>query len=434
MNNRYPSPRSVLHALEPLGVGTPDTESLLSYFYRLAVSHCISALNLLRKVASEMHWNPITDNTFMITNLNLNGSGELAERWSTALSMLSTVPNLDTLTLIPWRNVIAQKTLLSKPFRWCPQCFAQDKAEGREPYFRLLWDIAEVHACPIHRSPLTCICPGCGASNKRNTLGFVVPGWCCSCGVFLGQSEQRLIAEFAEIWKASEIGEMLSSQSNLTSIVCREPMIKGISRLVSELDGGSASAFSRRIGLAKSTLHNWLKADGSPTMAAYLRMSSQTGIALHNLLRGHICDPSTDAGPSLSLTQLFPNITPRRASRYIDRKDINEQLDSLCQLEVPISAREAARRLNLHNRTLYSVSRDKARAISTRWKAQQREAGVKSKERLVAKMKNALIELHRQGRSTSFREMNNHIYSETGETIKKEYDLFKKIRSECGLV
>ena len=36
------APRTVFHALAPMAVGTPQTEGLLSYFCRLAVSHAVS--------------------------------------------------------------------------------------------------------------------------------------------------------------------------------------------------------------------------------------------------------------------------------------------------------------------------------------------------------------------------------------------------------
>lgn len=56
MSYTISNPRSTLHALEPIGLGTPEVESLLSYFCRLAVSHSVSAAALCRQFAKTVGW------------------------------------------------------------------------------------------------------------------------------------------------------------------------------------------------------------------------------------------------------------------------------------------------------------------------------------------------------------------------------------------
>ncbi|WP_249354801.1 MULTISPECIES: TniQ family protein [Ralstonia] len=51
MTTQFVNPRSTLHALAPIGIGTPEVESLLSYLCRLAASHAVSVTELSRKVA-----------------------------------------------------------------------------------------------------------------------------------------------------------------------------------------------------------------------------------------------------------------------------------------------------------------------------------------------------------------------------------------------
>jgi len=51
MSQPMTNPRSMLHALQPYGEGTPHVESLLSYFCRLAASHSVSTLTLSRTIA-----------------------------------------------------------------------------------------------------------------------------------------------------------------------------------------------------------------------------------------------------------------------------------------------------------------------------------------------------------------------------------------------
>ncbi|WP_410704954.1 TniQ family protein, partial [Chryseobacterium sp. SIMBA_029] len=87
--------------------GTPDTESLLSYFYRLAVSHCVSAHSLMGRVSADMGWDKRVDSNLQMREFNVNASGEVAQRWSAALSQLTSVAGLHNLTMLPWRSVVA---------------------------------------------------------------------------------------------------------------------------------------------------------------------------------------------------------------------------------------------------------------------------------------------------------------------------------------
>ena len=42
-----PPPRSRLYHLEPIGIGTPEVESLSSYLNRLAQAHCVTVNTLI---------------------------------------------------------------------------------------------------------------------------------------------------------------------------------------------------------------------------------------------------------------------------------------------------------------------------------------------------------------------------------------------------
>src|SRR2546426_11940697 len=42
-----PPPRSRLYSLEPIGIGTPEVESLSSYLNRLAQAHCVTVTTLM---------------------------------------------------------------------------------------------------------------------------------------------------------------------------------------------------------------------------------------------------------------------------------------------------------------------------------------------------------------------------------------------------
>lgn len=51
----------------------------------------------------------------------------------------------------PLRNLVSPFLLISKNERFCPQCYEADLNAERPMYNRLLWSIACVEACPLHR-------------------------------------------------------------------------------------------------------------------------------------------------------------------------------------------------------------------------------------------------------------------------------------------
>ena len=175
--NSIVNPRSLLHALQPIGRGTAEVESLLSYFCRLAVSHSTSTLILSRAVAKRME-HDISPN-YDWHERQISGIRESAMTWSSALSAMTTVESLDTLTFLPWRNVISQNGLsMVTRGQFCPQCLSEDRASGGIPYFRLAWESAEVSVCYRHKAPLKTHCKNCGKDKIRHSAAFVVPGWC----------------------------------------------------------------------------------------------------------------------------------------------------------------------------------------------------------------------------------------------------------------
>lgn len=58
--------------------------------------------------------------------------------------------------------------VVSKLFRWCPECFAEMERNEQVPYFKLIWHLTDIESCPVHGTPLETHCPLCGAD--QNTL------------------------------------------------------------------------------------------------------------------------------------------------------------------------------------------------------------------------------------------------------------------------
>lgn len=166
---------------------------------------------------------------------------------------------LDTLTLRPWREVIAQSGLAATASRWCPLCLAEDRDSGRTPYLRLAWDVGAVTVCAHHRIRLVHVCPDCGRTDGRHSASCVVPGWCAHYGAFLGNVDPLTSATPEEMWEAAQVGSMLATQATLDSPPVATALRDTINELVTRLDNGKSAVFARRTGLGKATVHHRLR-------------------------------------------------------------------------------------------------------------------------------------------------------------------------------
>ena len=397
-------PRSALYAFPPIGVGTADVESLTSYFCRLAVAHCVSSTDLLHRISKTCGWSAPPKNFWK--DVNLSGMGDVAERYACALSEMTSVERLHLLTLLPWRNVVAQRSRAPATSRWCAACFKDDLVRGRTPYFRLTWDVGDVDVCLEHGGRLADTCPDCGRTGARNNAACVIPGWCCHCGAPLsGVRVAPRSATPAETWKAAQVGQLLATQASLLSAPDRASMMEGILKLMKQLDGGMNARFARRIGANKSTVHWWLKQGGVPTLAAHLGIASQTGVSLLALLNGAIDDSIPILRESPSLAELFPDYRKRASPRQREGSDIKEQMDEMRQSDFAISVRETARRLNVHRRQLYRRDNEKAHIIGAKWQEEQRHRSEQHRLEAVRAIEAAVEDILSRGKAPNLREV-----------------------------
>ncbi len=149
--------RSAFYPLEPIGIGTPYCESLVSYITRLAYKHCVSPQKLIEEVSGEksQFLTPIVkhkraNNQYDLSNLILD------------LERLIKQSNLHCLTMLSWATVIKHEQLYKRGFSWCPICYEEWKKQNKILYWPLIWLIDLVKICPIHNCLLIQECFNCG--------------------------------------------------------------------------------------------------------------------------------------------------------------------------------------------------------------------------------------------------------------------------------
>lgn len=434
MNHMMANPRSTLHALKPLGCGTPEVESLLSYFCRLAVSHSVSVSSLARTVANALEGELRED--FDWHERNLSGTGESAQTWAGALSALTGVGHLDQLTLLAWRDVMAQRGLTARRGRWCPDCLADDVAQGGTPYFRLAWEVAEVNVCHQHRSPLVDVCPDCGRTGTRHKATYVVPGWCTHCGAFMGRraGDDETSVTPEALWVARHVGLLLASHGMLGKPAIRTDMQEAIKTLVTRLDGGKATLFARRVGLSKTTVHHWLKDGGVPTLGNALCIAANVGLSLSKLLLGDLegWEPPTVVN-QLALGLGLDGQGKRDTPRELDWGHIKAELTRFASLPTPISVAEAARRLDVDDRHLYLRANTEARKLGERWKQRQTAQREGARARARPHLEQACRAILAEGRAISLREVEARVPREVLASVERLFDMLQDIKGELGV-
>lgn len=431
------NPRSVLHALEPIGLGTGEVESLLSYFCRLAVSHSTSTLSLSRAVAQRFEY--AVEEEFDWFHRKLSGIGDSALTWSSALSALTSVSRLDHLTFLPWRNVIAQNGLpIVSKGQFCTQCLADDHTNNRTPYFRLAWESKSVAVCPIHRVRLTRHCPCCGQDNVRHAAAFVVPGWCTKCGAFLGsklkEAESEPAIEPVELWRARQIHELLLAQQKTALEPERQSLVGAIEHIIGEMDGGQSSRFAHRAGLSKGTVHYWLQSDKTPTLDASLRVASQSGISLTHLLSGTIEGwTAPSEGQQLALG-LFKTESRKRAQpRAIDWDEVEERLQKFLYLPTPVPVREVSRQIGIEVRTLYLNRNQTARLLGERWLAYLKRRKQAHLEKAMPQLESVGREILMAGKSLNLREVAARVPCEVISGVQGLYYILRDVKTRLEL-
>lgn len=384
------APRTTLHALQPIGQGTPEVESLTSYFCRLAYSHGIKARDLAAWILN--HFDQSIPDDYKWYRRAFAGTSDETKQWSSWLAALTGIERLDHLTLAPWRHLISRSSLTSKTDRWCPHCLTDDRAANRQPYLRLSWDIASVTACVRHKVNLVSTCPHCKKSNIRHRASTVIPGYCTACGGFLGNQPTHL-AEPAAIWQTTRIAQMLARAPQIDTE--RVPAL--LETLVERMADGRIATFAQKIGLSKSGVWHWFNKGGIPTLQAWLAISLRAGIELDRLFAGDlenwvVLDNSTQLSIPLERS-------PRKGirARFLDWPVIRYQLRMILEAPEPISLAETCKRIGIDYKQLYQNANPEVRAIVSRHQRHRTESRDDRMQRLQDQVTELLQERWAEG-------------------------------------
>jgi hypothetical protein len=291
--------RSRFYSLSPVGVGTPQVESLSGYIARLAEAHVLSvgdmvgrrststASTMVCKRMTSFHVRRPIEQVFHATAYAINGVSGRALKWTRILEGLTCCRHLDALTLLPLRDTLSNMFLFKRWRAWCPECYAADRDTGTV-YERLLWALGGVTVCPVHVAPLEEKCSFCHkalpplAAHSR-------PGHCSSCGSWLGRQAGRprvhanpIEADY-ELYVATTAGELLASCSTAGRL-SRARFSANLRICIDRFASGNTKAFAELTHASGGAVQSWVNGMMRPRLDVLLRVCFHLGIPAGALL------------------------------------------------------------------------------------------------------------------------------------------------------
>ena len=270
---------SLLFHLEPMGLDSGDPESLTSYLSRLAQAHVLPlrdiVLDLLVPKLGNLAIRRSYTRFFQEYSRSMNGVGEYAESFSSLLGKMTLRPDLDLLTMLPWKGIFDQggKGLIRPVKAWCPQCFRVQRASGISPYEPLRWQISAFGFCPTHKTPLISSCPSCG--ERQPALGQLsVIGRCVWCGTDLAEKHKDILPVIVcDPWQ-EWLSEKTASMFRQVVVERRYPskcmFSAKIARTIEIHTHGNSEALDRRLGWGIGTLTQWRRGRTRPRFDSFM--------------------------------------------------------------------------------------------------------------------------------------------------------------------
>jgi DNA-binding Lrp family transcriptional regulator len=287
-------PRSFLYHLEPVGIGTPYTESLSGFIARLAQEHFFAPSVLMKRVAipySEGQYTIYLNGELTNAAPAINALGVTASGLVGLLERATLRKDLRFTTMLTWADALPTKKLIRPLRAWCPFCYEEWAGNDQIVYEPLIWSLAPIKACIKHGLPLTERCHHCGRLNHHLDNGSK-PGHCSQCKRWLGTPPEKSpldpIVRDADMeyqsWVIDAVGELISSAPSLPSVPQRANVAITVSKLIDVGFYGRTSEFARLVKMDSVTVRQWLNGRQLPKLETLLTICRQLGIRPKELL------------------------------------------------------------------------------------------------------------------------------------------------------
>lgn len=395
--------RSRFYHLPPLGMGTPASECLTSYISRLALAHSVSlgnffefALvpelkkNYLKALPNVGHASQLVGGGFKYRIKNINSLGETARDWINVLQKLTLRNDLTCLTFLKLSKILSRYHNTYRFQAWCPFCLEVMKENNSQIYYPLLWSIADIKVCYIHKTPIFVTCPNCSKtfyslSRKSN------PGFCSRCEIWLGKSLNQISnlpiktskEEFEwNLFVSIEIGELIAFISNDKTEPLSIPLNQTIQLCVENTTGGNKMGFSRLIVVNEKTFRGWYYGEVKPHLRDILKICYCLNLKLVEFLT----QPNIITTTPLRLRQFpaFENKPPRPRPRVFEPEKVKAEIEKYLDIHPPLSMAEISLKVGYDKGMLTKAFPEINKIVKSKY-YKYRDAVSKSRRRKLVK-------------------------------------------------
>jgi hypothetical protein len=396
-------PRSHLYHLAPIGVGTPVVESLTGYIMRLAHAHNVSTRTLAVEQLFPLYGRPYLRHHSLRRFWDeqtraFNGTSTSTHDLVRLLEHLTCRPDLRFLTMLSWVHVLPPRGLLRPQRAWCPLCYVEWRGRGEIIYEPLIWSLAIVTVCPLHRQELCDRCPSC-QSCQVPLEPHACPGYCGQCGRWLGDPKEFAAEPWGslcdisyDVWVATMVGEVLAHAAATTCLPARNRIAAVVAAYVEHAAGGSNAAFARLLGCSKYTIRDCCRGEQLLQLGTLVKLCETVGVSLLQLL--------TDETLLVCLPPIPRTILPRPRSYHGSYRQIDKgQLRRLLQAEVtnladpPKSLRILAAELGFDLSYLVKQCPEEAQMLKARYATYVEQRKQRTREQLFRELRDVMAGL-----------------------------------------
>jgi hypothetical protein len=376
-----PPPRSRLYRLEPIGIGTPEVESLSSYLNRLAQAHCVMVTTLITHELLPRLGLPASPKVHPASTpargggrglsqhlaRQINGLGRIAATWVAGLEALTGRRDLRFLTLLTWQAVLPTRHLFAPRIRWCPACFEAQRMAGHPLSMPLVWTLNPVTGCARHRHPFQSHCPGCHQPLVAFS-GCSRPGYCSRCGAWLGAVGPGALSPVEPpaadawhwpCWVGTTLGHLLQAAPRLECPPPRDTVARAFAAYHPHRSTAGRPPSMVALGRQRVRSSRWAQGEHLMQLDLLLRFCWQRDISLVQFLTEPPpvrVPPGAVARPLPAEPVMATTPGPRPGPRC---ETVCGALEAALATAGPlVSLRAVAQRLHIDTRTLWASAPD----------------------------------------------------------------------------
>ncbi len=324
-------PRSRLFTLEPIALGTPAAEGMISYVIRLSAAYSVSPRRLIMSEFTKV--SPNLENYrrhglfFQTDARSVNGLYKHSEAFSEAVEKLCGLRSASDLTLLSLRDLLPFNGagLLAPHPRWCPICLRERLEAQLEIYQPLAWSFDLYRWCSKHKTRMVDRCPNCGQFQHVFPKQPLI-GYCCHCGTCLSKGTiGEHSGDALDEWLALAIEDIVVALPEMTMVAKRARFVSQLCRAIRKYSNGNRRRFCRETGIAEGAFQCWIVDKKKPTLPQWLAVAYCLNVGPVDFLRKNV---SSYSGTH-RLRSLDREIKPRAKRPMLtepQRKAIEEEL------------------------------------------------------------------------------------------------------------